>query len=155
LARLGQKPRRNQLVAAIVSVGEYAPSRNPGPSTGLSCRKGLGLSAGSPESMALVAYDTDVDPDKLQRKLVKRWGGGVTHLSGGQRAQRNWQTWIPSCREFYNIMAEPPPSESCTPWWDERWVSRSKGSTGPPPARHGPDSPPRRPPSPEPVAASR
>ena len=42
LVRLGQKPRRNDLVAAIVSVDEYAPSRNPG-----SHRKGLCLSAGS------------------------------------------------------------------------------------------------------------
>ena len=90
LVRLGQKPRRNDLVAAIVSVDEYAPSRNPGPSTGLSRRKGLCLSAGSvgsaekpsaikegagpQESMALVAYDTAADPGKLQRKLMKRWG---------------------------------------------------------------------------------
>ena len=40
LVRLGQKPRRNDLVAAIVSVDEYAPSRNARPSTGLSHRKG-------------------------------------------------------------------------------------------------------------------
>ena len=90
LVRLGQKPRRNDLVAAIASVDEYAPSSNPGPSTGLSRRKGLCLSAGSvgsaekpsaikegagpQESMALVAYDTAADPGKLQRKLTKRWG---------------------------------------------------------------------------------
>ena len=90
MVRLGQKPRRNHLAAAIVSVDEYAPSRNPGPSTGLSRRKGLRLSAGSvgsaekpsaikegagpQESMALVACDTAADPGKLQRKLMKRWG---------------------------------------------------------------------------------
>ena len=140
LARLGQKPRRNDLVAAIVSVDEYAPSRNPGPSTGLSRRKGLCLSAGSvgsaekpsaikegagpQESMALVAYDTAADPGKLQRKLMKRWGRGVPDFSRGQRAKRNWQTWIPSCRECCKIKAKPPPSESCAPWWDERWASR-------------------------------
>ena len=30
LVRLGQKPRRNDLVAVIVRVDEYAPSRKPG-----------------------------------------------------------------------------------------------------------------------------
>ena len=47
LVRLGQKPRRNDLVAAIASVDEYAHRCNPGPSTGLSRRTGLCLSAGS------------------------------------------------------------------------------------------------------------
>ena len=28
-------------------------------------------------------------------------------FSRGQRAKRNWQTWIPSCRECCNIMAKP------------------------------------------------
>ena len=102
--RLGQKPRRNDLVAAIASVDEYAPSCNPGPSTGLSRRKGLCLSAGSvgsaekpsaikegvgpQESMALVAYDTAADPGKLQRKLTKRWGEEVCQISQEGSAQR-------------------------------------------------------------------
>ena len=131
LVRLGQKPRRNDLVAAIASVDEYAPSRNPGPSTGLSRRKGLCLSAGPvgsaekpsaikegagpQESMALVACDTAADPGE---------GRGAPYFSRGQRAKRKWQTWIPSCRECCKIMAKPPPSESCAPWWDERWASR-------------------------------
>ena len=90
LVRLGQKPRRDDLVAANPNVDEYAPSCNPGPSTGPSHRRGLCLSAGSvgsaekpsaikegagpQESMALVAHDTAADPGKLQRKLTKRWG---------------------------------------------------------------------------------
>ena len=168
--RLGQKPRRNDLVAAIVSVDEYAPSRHPGPSSGLPRRKGLLISAGSvgsaekpsaikegagpQESMALVAYGTAADPGKLQRELMKRWGKRCARfLRRAARTEKlaNLDTVLQRVLQDHG--------ETTTIGELRAMVGRAvgvtlEGSTGPPSARHCPDCPPRRPPSPEPVVVA-